>query len=55
LRELPKLEHTNVIIEKSDIAAALSRVGDAPEKDVKSNLDAMLLIAEQEPTTMPAP
>jgi ferredoxin--NADP+ reductase len=50
LRELPKLEHTNVIIEKSDIAAALSRVGDTPEKDVKSNLDAMLLIAEQEPT-----
>ena len=50
LRELPKLEHTNVIIEKLDIAAALSRVGDAPEKDVKSNLDAMLLIAEQEPT-----
>jgi ferredoxin--NADP+ reductase len=50
LRELPKLEHTNVIIEKSEIAAALSRVGDAPEKDVKSNLDAMLLIAEQEPT-----
>jgi ferredoxin--NADP+ reductase len=50
LRELPKLEHTNVIIEKSDIAAALSRVGDVPEKDVKSNLDAMLLIAEQEPT-----
>ena len=50
LRELPKLEHTNVIIEKSDIDAALSRAGEAPEKDVKSNLDAMLLIAEQEPT-----
>ena len=50
LRELPKLEHTNVFIEKSDIAAALSRAGDAPEKDVKSNLDAMLLIAEQELT-----
>jgi ferredoxin--NADP+ reductase len=50
LRELPKLEHTNVIIEKSDIEAALSRVGEDPEKDVKSNLDAMLLIAEQEPT-----
>ncbi len=50
LRELPKLEHTNVIIEKSDIAAAISRVGSEPEKDVKSNLDAMLLIAEQEPT-----
>jgi ferredoxin--NADP+ reductase len=50
LRELPKLEHTNVIIEKSDIEAAISRVGNEPEKDVKSNLDAMLLIAEQEPT-----
>ena len=50
LRELPKLEHTNVIIEKSDIEAALTRAGEAPEKDVKSNLDAMLLIAEQEPT-----
>jgi ferredoxin/flavodoxin---NADP+ reductase len=51
LRELPKLEHTNVIIEKSDIEAALSRAGENPEKDVKSNLDAMLLIAEQEPTS----
>jgi ferredoxin--NADP+ reductase len=51
LRELPKLEHTNVIIEKSDIEAALTRAGEAPEKDVKSNLDAMLLIAEQEPTS----
>ncbi len=46
LRELPKLEHTNVIINKADIDAAIVRVGDAPEKDVKSNLDAMLLIAE---------
>jgi ferredoxin--NADP+ reductase len=51
LRELPKLEHTNVIIEKTDIEAALSRAGQNPEKDVKSNLDAMLLIAEQEPTS----
>ncbi len=50
LRELPKLEHTNVIIEKSDIDSAIARAGDNPEKDVKSNLDAMLLIAEQEPT-----
>ena len=48
LRELPKLEHTNVIMEKSDIEAAIVRAGDAPEKDVKSNLDAMLLIAEKE-------
>ena len=46
LRELPKLEHTNVIMEKVDIKAAIVRAGDAPEKDVKSNLDAMLLIAE---------
>ena len=46
LRELPKLEHTNVVIQKADIEAAIARVGDAPEKDVKSNLDAMLLIAE---------
>jgi ferredoxin--NADP+ reductase len=31
---------------KSDIEAAIVRAGEAPEKDVKSNLDAMLLIAE---------
>jgi ferredoxin--NADP+ reductase len=48
LRELPKLEHTNVIINKSDIEAAIRRVGAEPEKDVKSNLDAMLLIAESQ-------
>jgi ferredoxin--NADP+ reductase len=46
LRDLPKLEHTNVIMDKADIDAAIVRAGDAPEKDVKSNLDAMLLIAE---------
>ena len=46
LRELPKLEHTNVIMNKEDIEAAIIRAGDTPEKDVKSNLDAMLLIAE---------
>ena len=46
LRELPKLEHTNVVMDKSDIEAAILRAGDNPEKDVKSNLDAMLLIAE---------
>ena len=46
LRELPKLEHTNVIMNKGDIEAAILRAGDEPEKDVKSNLDAMLLIAE---------
>ena len=46
LRELPKLEHTNVVIRKEDIEAAIVRAGVEPEKDVKSNLDAMLLIAE---------
>jgi ferredoxin--NADP+ reductase len=50
LRELPKLEHTNVLMEKSEIEAAIARAGDAPEKDVKSNLDAMLLISEKEAT-----
>ena len=50
LRELPKLEHTNVLINKSDIEAAITRAGDAIEKDTKSNLDAMLLISEKEPT-----
>jgi ferredoxin--NADP+ reductase len=51
LRELPKLEHTNVVMQKSDIEAAIVRAGDTPEKDVKSNLDAMLLISEKEETT----
>jgi ferredoxin--NADP+ reductase len=50
LRELPKLEHTNVIINKSDIDTAIIAAGDAPEKDVKSNLDAMLAIATHEKT-----
>ena len=50
LRELPKLEHTNVVMNKTDIEAAIVRAGDAPEKDVKSNLDAMLLIAENPKT-----
>ena len=49
LRELPKLEHTNVVINIDDVKAAVVRAGDSPEKDVKSNLDAMLLIAEAEP------
>jgi ferredoxin--NADP+ reductase len=46
LRELPKLEHTNVVMRKEDIEAAIVRAGSEPEKDVRSNLDAMLLIAE---------
>lgn len=50
LRDLPKLEHTNVMMSKSDISDAISRAGAEPAKDVKSNLDAMLLIAEKEAT-----
>jgi len=51
LRDLPKLEHTNVLMDQADIAAAIVRAGDEPEKDVKSNLDAMLLISEKEATS----
>ena len=51
LRELPKLEHTNVVMHPEDIAAAIVRAGDEIEKDTKSNLDAMTLIAEREPTS----
>jgi ferredoxin--NADP+ reductase len=50
LRELPKLEHTNVIINRKDIDDALARVGEDIEKEVKSNLDAMGLIADKEAT-----
>ncbi len=50
LRELPKLEHTNVLINRTDVNSAIARAGDAPEKSVKSNLDAMVLISEKEPT-----
>ena len=48
LRELPDLEHTNVIISKDEINGAITRVGAEPEKHVKSNLDAMLNIANNE-------
>ena len=50
LRELPKLEHTDVHIDQHQILAAKERVesrGEVP-KDVRSNLDAMLSIAESE-------
>ena len=50
LRDLPKLEHTNVIINEAEISAAIERVGDSAEKDVKSNLDAMLFIAQNQKT-----
>ncbi len=48
LRELPKLEHTDVEIGECDIEDALGRVSKAGEipKEVKSNLDAMMAIAK---------
>ncbi len=51
LRELPKLEHTNVIMSSEEIAAALSRVGESAEKEVRSNLSAMELITKAESTS----
>ena len=51
LRELPKLEHTNVLMDKTDIESAIKRTGEEIEKDTKSNLDAMLLISEKEATS----
>ena len=48
LRDLPKLEHTNVLMQPTDIAAALERAGAEPEKDVRNNLEAMRLISELE-------
>jgi ferredoxin--NADP+ reductase len=50
LRDLPKLEHTNVIIDEDEISAAIARVGEDAEKDVRSNLDAMLFIAQNQKT-----
>ena len=48
LRELPKLEHTDVYINESEIEAAIERVNAVGEvsKDLKSNLDAMLTVAQ---------
>jgi ferredoxin--NADP+ reductase len=46
LRELAKLEQTNVIIDSNAIQQAIARVGENPDKHVASNLDAMLHVAE---------
>ena len=48
LRDLPKLEHTNVVMNPADITAGLERAGDEPEKEVSNNLEAMRLISELE-------
>ena len=47
IRELPHLEHTNVVVHADDIEQAKARVGETAEKDVKNNLDAMALLAEK--------
>ena len=50
LRELPKLEHTDVHIDQHQISEAIKRAeaqGELP-KDLKSNLEAMQVIAEAE-------
>ena len=48
LRELPKLEHTDVLIQESDIEDALNRAESTGEvsKEVRSNLEAMMAIAK---------
>jgi ferredoxin--NADP+ reductase len=48
LRDLPKLEHTNVVMHASDINVAIERAGAEPEKEVRNNLEAMRLISELE-------
>jgi ferredoxin--NADP+ reductase len=48
LRDLPKLEHTNVVMHASDISAAIERAGAEPDKEVRNNLEAMRLISELE-------
>ena len=48
LRDLPKLEYTNVVMSASDVSAALERAGAEPEKEVRNNLEAMRLISELE-------
>jgi len=49
LRDLPKLEHTDVYIDQAQVNEANLRVEQlgAVEKDLKNNLEAMRLIAEQ--------
>jgi len=50
LRDLKNLQNANIRMSKSEIEAAIYRSGSIPEKDLKSNLDTMLFIAEHTPT-----
>lgn len=49
LRDLPKMKNTDVYIDLHQVNSAMSRYSEIPqtEKDLKNNLDAMKLIAEQ--------
>ena len=50
LRDLPKLENTDVFIDSKQIEGAIKRISelDEIEKDLKNNIEAMRLIAEQQ-------
>ena len=50
LRDLPKLENTDVFIDLKQIEDAIKRISelDEIEKDLKNNIEAMKLIAEQQ-------
>ena len=50
LRDLPKLENTDVFIDSKQIKDAIKRISelDEIEKDLKNNIEAMRLIAEQQ-------
>ena len=50
LRDLPKLENTDVFIDSKQIEDAIQRISelDEIEKDLKNNIEAMRLIAEQQ-------
>ena len=50
LRDLPRLEKTDVFIDSKQIEDAIKRISelDEIEKDLKNNIEAMRLIAEQQ-------
>ena len=54
LRDLPKLENTDVFIDSKQIEDAIKRISelDEIEKDLKNNIEAMRLIAEQQKKEM---
>jgi ferredoxin--NADP+ reductase len=55
LRDLPKLENTDVFIDPKRIEEAIKRIEDMEvvEKDLKTNIEAMKAIAEQQKKSVP--